>query len=174
MKSNESCTEWDRFLREHSCIDPSVPVAPVAPCLFRAFLKCDKNVSGLVVEPNDLLWSLTEFMWNMSPITTYKWCPLKRSFNMSQDRTNHLQEKIIDMNILVHQIKPDQDLCTKCGIARKKTPPESSTFPIFIFHYQPASLITRKLTHKRVRTCQRNASKLWMNVKGNNPIMMLR
>ena len=49
-----------------------------------------------------------------------QWCPLKRRFNMSQDRTNHLQEKIIDRTFLVHQIKPDQDLCTKCGNCKKE------------------------------------------------------
>ena len=47
-------------------------------------------------------------MLNMYEYVTYydlQWCPLKRSFNMSQDRTNHLQEKIINQNILVQQIK---------------------------------------------------------------------
>ena len=87
------------------------------------------------MEPNDLRWSLTEFMLNMSPTTTYNGVLLSEVFNMSQDRTNHLQEENHTENILVHQIKPGQDLRTKCGIARKKTPPESSTFPIFIPGY---------------------------------------
>lgn len=60
-------------------------------------------------------------MLNMSPITTYNGVLLSEIFNMSQDQTYHLQEKnICRQNILVHQIKPDQDLWHKMWNCEKE------------------------------------------------------